>query len=178
MTKYSRIPDETLDMWLLQEKAIVGAFLLAITVFGVLSFASYRTTQTLLDAEALVIHTHQVVETIDDLATDITAVESAARGFALTGDRTYRDDDSAARAQIEKEVQEFERLVADNPMQQQLLAELKIPLAEKLKLHEEMVSLRSHNDLAGTLKLMGTVQGRRLMEDIQQRIDHMQDVEK
>ena len=165
-------------MWLLREKTIVGAFLVAMAVLGVLGVASYRTTQGLLDAEALVVHTHDVIDSLDNLSTDITAVESAARGFVLTGDQTYLADDSSARSEIEQELGNLQLLTADNAEQQRLLPELRTQLTEKLAMHEQMIGLRTRNDAQGALTLMTTGQGHRLMEDIQNRIDQMQDEEK
>jgi signal transduction histidine kinase/CHASE3 domain sensor protein len=176
MQKYSRMHDEAPEMWLLREKTIVGAFVLAMAVFGVLGWTSYRTTHSLLDAEASVVHSHEVVETLDDLSTAITRSESATRGFVFTGDRAFLDEDSSARAQIENQLHNFQRVSVDNKVQQQLVAELRIPLAEKLNLHDQVVSLQSRNDLEGIHKLITTSQG--LMEDIQKRIEHMEDVEK
>jgi signal transduction histidine kinase/CHASE3 domain sensor protein len=172
------MPGEAPEMWLLREKTIVGAFLVAMAVLGVLGVASYRTTQGLLDAEALVVHTHDVIDSLDNLSTDITAVESAARGFVLTGDQTYLADDSSARSEIEQELGNLQLLTADNAEQQRLLPELRTQLTEKLAMHEQMIGLRTRNDAQGALNLMTTGQGHRLMEDIQNRIDQMQDEEK
>jgi signal transduction histidine kinase/CHASE3 domain sensor protein len=172
------MPGEAPEMWLLREKTIVGAFLVAMAVLGVLGAASYRTTQGLLDAEALVFHTHDVIDSLDNLSTDITAVESAARGFVLTGDQTYLADDSSARSEIEQELGNLQLLTADNAEQQRLLPELRAQLTEKLAMHEQMIGLRTRDDAQGALNLMTTGQGHRLMEDIQNRIDHMQDEEK
>ena len=178
MEKYSRMPGEAPEMWLLREKTIVGAFLVALAVLALLGVASYRTTQGLLDAEALVVHTHDVIDSLDDLSTDITAVESAARGFVLTGEQTYLADDSAARSGIERGLANLQQLTADSPAQQRLLPELKAQLTEKLAIHEQMIGLRNRNDVQGSLNLMTVGQGHRLMEDIQNRIDQMQDEEK
>jgi len=165
-------------MWLLRERTITGAFLLAMIILSALAFVSYRTTQRLLNAEASTIHTYDVIETLDDILYDVTRVESATRGFILSGDQGYLDDYSEGRSEIEPELQDFQQLIADNPVQQQLLAEFRTPLAEKLAFNEELISLRSRNDLEGTLKRMGTRQGYRLMEDIQQRVERMKDEEK
>ena len=165
-------------MWLLRERTITGAFLLAMIILSALAFVSYRTTQRLLNAEASTIHTYDVIETLDDILYDVTRVESATRGFILSGDQGYLDDYSEGRSEIEPELQDFQQLIADNPVQQQLLAEFRTPLAEKLAFNEELISLRSRNDLEGTLKRMGTRQGDRLMEDIQQRVERMKDEEK
>jgi signal transduction histidine kinase/CHASE3 domain sensor protein len=172
--------DEAPEMWLLREKTIVGAFLVAIAVIGVLGVASYRTIQGLLDAEASVVHTHDVIDSLDDLSTDITAVESAARGFVLTGDQTYLSDDSAARSGIEHELENLQRLTAENAIQKRLLPELKAQLIENLALHEQMIGLRVRNDAQGARarNLMSSGQGHQMMEDIQSRIDQMQDEEK
>jgi Signal transduction histidine kinase len=177
MEKYSRMPGEAPEMWLLREKTIVGAFVIAVAVLGVLGAASYRTTQGLLDAEALVVHTHDVIDSLDDLSTDITAVESAARGFVLTGEQSYLADDSTARSGIEQELANLQRLTTDNPAQQRMLPELSRQLTEKLALHEQMIDLRRRNDPQGAVNVMTAGSRHRLMADIQNRIDQMQDDE-
>jgi CHASE3 domain sensor protein len=165
-------------MWLLQERTLTAAFGLALTIFGVLSVMSYRTMKGLLDAEALTFHTYDVIETLDDLLSDITRTESAARGFLLLGDRAYLADFSAVRAEIDPEIQQLQKLTADNSVQRQLLNEFKTQVAEKLAFLEQTVALRSSNDVEGAIKLMESGQGGRLMQPIQQQIERMTAEEK
>jgi signal transduction histidine kinase len=165
-------------MWLMQERTLTAGFGLALAIFVVLSLMSYRTMDGLLDAEALTFHTHDVIDMLDDLLNDVTRTESAARGFLLSGDRTYLADYSAARAEIEPEIQQLQKLTADNPAQQQLLDEFKTQVTEKLAFIEQTIALRSRNDIEGMVKLMESGPGRGLMESIQQKIVRMTTEEK
>jgi len=165
-------------MWLFREKTLAGGFLLAVIILGALGIASYRTTQELLNAEARVIHSRDVIELVDDLFDDVTHAESAARGFALSGDKRYRDEYSSVSAEIEPELRDFQRLTADNPVQQQLLAEFRRPLAEKRALNEQLITLTTRDDLESTAKIMASREGYRLMDEIGQRVKGMKDEEK
>jgi signal transduction histidine kinase len=168
----------TLKMWLLQERTLIAAFGLALAIFVALAAMSYRTMDGLLDAEALTFHTHDVIDMLDDLLNDVTRTESAARGFLLSGDRTYLSDYYAARGEIEPEIQQLQKLTGDNPVQQQILNEFKTQVEEKLAFIEETVAVRSRNDVESTVKLMEAGQGRHLMEAIQQQIVRMTAEEK
>jgi signal transduction histidine kinase len=168
----------TLKMWLLGDKPLTAAFALALAIFGVLNFMSYRTMDGLLDAEALTFHTHDVIDMLDDLLNDVTRTESAARGFLLSGDRTYLTDYSAARAEIEPEIQQLQKLTADSPVQQEHLNKFKAQVAAKLDFIDQTVALQSRNDVQSTVKLMESGQGPRLMQDIQQQIGRMTTEEK
>jgi signal transduction histidine kinase len=165
-------------MWLLGERPLTAAFVLALAIFGVLNFMSYRTMDGLLDAEALTFHTHDVIDMLDDLLNDVTRTESAARGFLLSGDRTYLTDYSAARAEIEPEIQQLQQLTADSPVQQEHLNRFKAQVAEKLNFIDQTVALQPRNDVQGRVKLMESGQGPRLMQDIQQQIGRMTTEEK
>jgi signal transduction histidine kinase len=160
-------------MWILRERTIGAAFALAVMIFVTLSSLSYRTMRGLLSAEASTFHTYDVIETLDNLFSDIGRAESDSRGFLLSADQRYLDDYSAGRAQIDPRFQQLERLTVDNPVQQKSLADLRTSLNEKIAFMDQAIALRSKNDLEGTLKLMGSRQGRALMDDIQQRIDQI-----
>src|SRR5215510_910940 len=156
-----------LKMWLLGDKPLTAAFALALAIFGVLNFMSYRTMDGLLDAEASTFHTHDVIDMLDDLLNDVTRTESAARGFLLSGDRTYLTDYSAARAEIEPEIQQLQKLTADSPIQQEHLNKFKAQVAAKLDFIDQTVALQSRKDVQSTVKLLESGQGPRLMQDIQ-----------
>src|SRR5436190_346637 len=100
---------------------------------------SYRTMHGLLDSEGWTFHTYDVIETLADLLNDVTRAESAGRGFLLSGDQTYLADYSAVRGEIEPEIQQLQKLTADNPVQRQLLSDFRAQVAEKLAFIEQTV---------------------------------------
>jgi len=70
----------------LTSKSIAAAALVILLSIGVLSFRS-----TLRDEEdrGWVTHTHLVIESLEQILTDITQAEASQRGYMLTGDEQY-----------------------------------------------------------------------------------------
>src|SRR5687768_15424037 len=103
-------PKRYFEMWILREKTVIGAFAFAMIILGALSFMSYRTMDGLLDAEESIVHTHEVIESLDDLLNDVTRAESAVRGFIASGDQTYLTEYSFVRGEIDPEIQTVRKL--------------------------------------------------------------------
>jgi uncharacterized protein (UPF0297 family) len=69
-------------------------------------------------------HTNEVIRNIGAVERALLEAESGERGYLLTGDRTYLDNYSRARAEISPLLQRLERLISDNQDQTRRLTEL------------------------------------------------------
>jgi hypothetical protein len=68
------------------------AFASAMTVLLVTAGLAYRSSVQSVENDWWVRHTHEVVETLQDLALNMRTIESSARDFVVTGDDSYVGD--------------------------------------------------------------------------------------
>jgi signal transduction histidine kinase len=95
----------------------VAPFLSAaiVMIFGMLA---YRGVQNTLDAERLVAHTHQVIETNAAVLARMVDAETGERGYIITGDSAFLDPYRGAEQDAIAHIGDLRRLTADNPSQQ------------------------------------------------------------
>lgn len=95
--------------------AAVLAVLLAVGV------VSYRSLAASADTEQWVQHTHEVLEHLETLISEITNVQRGYRGFALSADEAFLQPSLANRSLVDQEEKTLRVLTADNPNQQRQL---------------------------------------------------------
>jgi len=117
-----------------------------------------------------VTHTHEVLELLARVTSQVREAESSARGFALTGDTKM----------LPKTILEPEALVhklreetSDNRVQQNNLNELLPLLHAKMKFQETIVQTRREQGLEAAMRVVGTGEGRLSMDEILRVVDRM-----
>ncbi len=139
----------------------VGPVILAL--IGMLAYAN--TTRLLLTRD-LVSHTHDVLNSTDDITLALLQMESAERAYLLTGSDTFLEAFETAYASIDKEVQDVVDLTRDNPRQQARLQSFKPLLKMKTDELRDLIGLRKQqaNEAAIVAALLG--RDRKLSDDI------------
>ncbi|MCS3729292.1 CHASE3 domain-containing protein [Bradyrhizobium betae] len=120
---------------------------------------------------AWVSHTLDVLKRVSDARLILRRAESAARGYALSGDDDFaRDfhDDSAA---LPKALSELKAAVGDNETQRKLLDGLEPVLARRIALLADTVRFRQAGDSAGIAALVSRREGRAAMDEIASTFD-------
>lgn len=69
-------------------------------------------------------HTHDVISRLEQLLGDVYAMQSAARGYMLTGQEEVLAPFHSANLEVEDHLLQLRRLLGDNPTQHQQLEEL------------------------------------------------------
>ncbi|NCJ05529.1 response regulator [Synechococcales cyanobacterium C] len=127
--------------WSFERKIQIG-FMLAALLLGGVGYTSYlRTTQFLRSAED-VNQTHKVLEEIESILSNLKDVESAPRGYVLTGNARYLDPYYVALAKIDSKLRGLRLLTANNPRQQEQLDILEPWVQRRLDLSKEIVTLQ------------------------------------
>jgi CHASE3 domain sensor protein len=115
---------------------------LAISILIFVGVASYRSEVASSESIHWVRHSHEVLERLQSLLSDMRGMESSTRGFALTGKEAYLSsyrDDSRSAVQDEATVR---RLTVDNAVQQRELPGLEDQMAQTTKLADEVEGWR------------------------------------
>ncbi|APO96990.1 diguanylate cyclase [Xanthomonas vesicatoria] len=117
---------------------------LIFVVIGVGIFVGAR--RSLADA-ALVSHTHEVIGRVDEIQARLLDAESAQRGFLLTGNEAYLLDYQTSVDRLPILLGNLRRLIADNPAQEQHLAQLHTLVETRLRQMQQVLDVYSQSGL-------------------------------
>ncbi len=98
---------------------------------------------------AWVVHTVEVEDQISTLLMHISAAESAARGYLLTGAPRLLAEHQAATANILPDIDKLARLAGDNTTQLESAKELRGPVQARLDEFVKILDFAKRNDIAG-----------------------------
>lgn len=120
----------------------VAPFLSAaiVLVFGAMAYDSARSSD---EATQLVTHTHQVIETNQDLLIRMVDAETGERGYLITGDTSYLDPFRGSSFEAAERLTELRRLTADNPEQQFRLDTLEQLEKKRFAMLDDRIQLRA-----------------------------------
>src|SRR5262245_35921711 len=114
-----------------------------------------------------------VLKKISDMRPLLHAAESAARGFALTGDATFAKEYQQASASLTSAFGNLIVAVKDNPDEARLLEEAKGQVDREVALGRELINLRNSGDEDGIEKLLVSGESRTQLEKISAALEHV-----
>jgi methyl-accepting chemotaxis protein len=113
-------------------RKIWAGFGLTATVLVVIGLISFWSTHRLIVANGWVSHTQEVLTTLDKLVSAIKDIETAQRGYIITGSETALGPYTAAVPDLEAANKSLRTLTSDNPEQQRRLDALEPRIATRL----------------------------------------------
>jgi PAS domain S-box-containing protein len=153
------------------------AFESAMLALLIVGAVSYRGIAVSTESNRWVRHTHEVLESLQDLLSEMRSVESSYRGFVITGNEqglgAYRD--SIARAKREETT--IRKLTLDNPEQQRQIPALERLADQNIQFAETVISLRRTKGLEAAADSIRSGDGQRTMDEYGDLIRKMQDEE-
>ena len=152
-------------------------FGVAIVILVVAGAVSYHSVVMSSESDRWVRHTHEVLESLQNLVSDVTNIESSARGFLLTGDTSYIESYRASRVSAGLDEADLRKLTVDNPQQQQELPALEALMARKIQLGDTAIGLRQEKGFEAASDLVKTGVGQRVMNDFRAGVRKMQEEE-
>ena len=161
------------NMKTLHENYVKLGFALALLILGGIGLLSFWSLTGFIETSHWVAHTHQVIEKLQDLETELTDVESSERGYVLGGQDFYLDPYYVAVKEVDRTLEDLRKLTAENARQQRRIAAVKPLIAEKLAYHRRMIELRKRQGLAHGLQVFATGKGYQLMDEIRIEINNM-----
>ncbi|HEX4383611.1 MAG TPA: CHASE3 domain-containing protein [Myxococcales bacterium] len=123
-------------------------------------------THRLASASAWVRHTQEVEQRLESLNGALTALESGARGYALSGEHAFRDDELHGEQQAQERLADLRLMTADNQSQQSSLDELTRAVDAKLEFSRQMLAERDRDGVGGAASVVATRRGLALMGPI------------
>ena len=105
---------------------VLAGFGTALAILILVGVLSYRNMVQSDEDRRWVTHTHQVLEKMDAVVTDLLNAETGERGFILTGEASFLEPYNEAFAHVYGDVKELRRLTSDNPVQSANMAKLRM----------------------------------------------------
>jgi signal transduction histidine kinase len=127
---------------------VIAAFMVAALLTSFMGFLSWRSTRLAAEDADKVAHTYAVLGTLDATLKHTTDVETAARGFALTGEEPLLAPFESALPLIASDLDTMRRLTADNPSQQQRLDTLGPQISAALAFSKRAATERRQTRIA------------------------------
>ena len=103
-----------------------------------------------------VVHTHDVIDNIQDLALAMESIESDTRGFVLTGKESDLEAYRANVARVAQDQAIIRGLTADNPAQQIHFPDLEILAAERIQRADMIINLRRTQGFDAAVAAIGS----------------------
>ncbi len=161
----------------LAKREIQVGFGVGLGLLVVVAWLSYITTRQLVETSRQVSHTHKVLVALEEIVTSLQDVQRGERGYVITGDNRFLEPYHAGVEKIEHEIADLKRLTADNPAQQERLLAVELLVASALVEFREAVDARRTQGLSAATAVVQAGDGKKLMDEIRQRIDEMKRVE-
>ncbi len=117
------------------------------------------------------------LDTLARLQIAIRDAETGQRGFVLTGDESYLEPNSAARAQLPGILDRLTELFSDALSTTGAIVTLRQNVKTKLDELAATVDLRRRQGLEAALSVVKTNQGKQVMDDIQRTVADIRDSE-
>ncbi len=147
---------------------LVYAALLANALVG------YINVRQLYDNDRWVIHTHEVIQSINHLFFTLTDLETAQRGYVSTGANSYLNQYENSLSEVDNALQHLTKVVDDIPNRGQDIIELKQQVAEKLEAIREIVTLRRDSGFEAAQQLILAGKSRRATEALRATVARME----
>jgi len=132
------------------------AFGFAMLTLLLMGSLSYRWMVVSDESDRWVRHSHEVMANIQDLALAMEGIESATRGFALTGKESELDAYRANVARVAQDQAIIRGLTVDNPVQQIHFPDLEILAAERIQRADTIINLRRNQGFDAAVAAIGT----------------------
>ncbi|HEY4491451.1 MAG TPA: CHASE3 domain-containing protein, partial [Acidobacteriota bacterium] len=143
--------------WTVGTKIVTG-FALALAVLVIIGVVSYRSVTKLIETADHVTHTHQMLETLEELFSLLKDVHRGGRGYVITGDESFLEPYTTAIEKIDPDFEALVRLTSDNENQRRRLVELKPLITDALAGVKETIVIRREKGLEQAIEKVKTGQ--------------------
>ena len=150
------------------------AFATALLTSLVVGAVSYRLMAVSRESDLWLRHTHEVLETLQELLFTTESIDSSYRGFALTGHDSYLETYHASVRKEQRAEAAIHTLTADNPEQKRQLPALARLVMEKIELGEQVIALRRSRGLPAAADAVQSGPGPRIELEFQEVVRNLQ----
>ncbi|MGA9511413.1 MAG: CHASE3 domain-containing protein [Candidatus Sulfotelmatobacter sp.] len=133
---------------------LIALFALIILMF--IGTLSIRNTAREAEDRGWVVHTHLVLEKVQQILIDVSQTESGQRGYILTGEDSYLNPYRNGVTQAQQDVAQLRELTSDNPTQQEATRHLDQFILARFTGLGERIEIRRRNGLTIAAEAVAT----------------------
>ncbi|MBA4312543.1 MAG: hypothetical protein C0417_07925, partial [Chlorobiaceae bacterium] len=153
---------------------IRSGFWVAVVTLLYIGIISYWNTVSQIEDAKQVSHTHEVLQNLEEVLSDIKDVETGVRGFVITGNEQYLEPYYAQYDSIGIEINELRSLTSDNPNHQRCVDLLEPIVKDKIAFMSDAITIRKTKGFEATvIEQYQTKRGNQLMDEIRAKIGEM-----
>lgn len=110
------------------------------------------------DANKMIVHTHQVLQTSNEILLDLMIIESLTRGFTITQNKVFLSDLDQKMVEMYQNLNNAKKLTRDNAAQSKNFAELEPFLKDRIALIKYTISFATQrpNDKKGIANIVNS----------------------
>lgn len=153
--------------------SVIAGFAVLLAVLVANAFVTRRRLGVQDADEARVSRARQVLYDLSETELLLTEAETGQRGFLYTGNPNYLAPYTNAVAQVRPHIDTLAELTADNPREQQLVAELRIVSAAKLAELARTISLYQSGNVDAAKGIVLSHAGLLHMDEIRHVVDQL-----
>ncbi len=146
-------------------------------IIVVIGASAYVSMQRLLEANSQVIHTHKIIEDLEQVLSVLKDAETGQRGFILTGKDQYLEPYNGAIGRLDHNIDALASLTSDNAAQQESLKQVRKLADAKLAELRDTIEIRRRSGFEAALPVIISDQGKKIMDDLRETIADMQNRE-
>src|SRR4051812_27937198 len=127
------------------QRNILFGFVFSILLILGLAFTSYLYFNKMIEVTRWAAHARRVLYHSEQVRSFSVEIETAQRGYGLTGDELFLEPYQGAIKAIRSHMKELDSLTADNPSQHDRIIQLQETVATRIKFSDEVVRLRKES---------------------------------
>lgn len=142
-------------------------------VFFILLFSGYSSficVQDLIDSNKSAMKTVKTLRELENLLGRVADLESTGRGYILSGDSDFIEQNSASLKEVEDSINTLLDLTKDEPERAKYLSDLLPLIRNKVEFCKNLMSAMHVKGSAESIALFKTARGRMLMDEIRHKV--------
>jgi PAS domain S-box-containing protein len=154
---------------------LVAACVVALALLSWVGVLSYRSILRAEEDQRWVVHTHLVLQKLDDVLVQLISAGTHQRGYLLTREQSYLSSYKADLNNLRDELNDVGQLTSDNPQQQHALQQLRPLISTMLSGFQEMLAFPAKKRVVDAAVQEGAQT--RLLLEITSRVAQTKEVE-
>ncbi len=147
---------------------------ISLVILMISSTASFLSIKSLLDSNAWVNHTQEVIYNLNNASSVLTDAQTSMRGYLITGNKEFLQEHYNAEKESSAYFEKLDELTIDNPSQQKRLNELKPLRSNFFKyLHNQVVK----KQLMGNKATFDLEEGKKMMDELRSKFKSIENSE-
>lgn len=159
-------------------RELLGWILAAVVLMAIVGIVAYRSVNRLLIEQAWVTHTHQVIEKVDQTLSAVQALESASRGYTVTGDMQYLSSVDADVARARESLDHVTYLTNNQPTQRENVAHLRAAVEDKIEFQLSGIAMVTREGTETAQRSMASGAGKKKMDEVKRAAAKMTRLER